>query len=274
MRGPISELMAILYEYARHIYKEEFTKYQIDKRRHFIDVNSAQEYQIHHFRYVSRILGMEGVSLFSPYLATTRERMAKKTTEPAPEPTLGVEICHTEPACLKVGGKFFQETGQKEVYYMLGRALALMRPELALSQRLSAERLEAVFQAGLSLSVDRFRFTADPRALDTERRLLEKALPEPARAALSRVTREYVKTATPNDLRNYLEGAELSAVRTGMFVAGEIEPVKKMVLGETGAAYRVQARSKIRDLMVFALGEDLHALRVAVGTHVEVLARR
>lgn len=274
VRGPISELMAILYEYARHIYKEEFTKYQIDKRRHFIDVNTAQEYQIHHFRYVSRILGMEGVSLFSPYLAVTRERMAKKTTEPAPEPTLGVEICHTEPACLKVGGKFFSETGQKEVYYLLGRSLALMRPELALSQRLSAERLEAVFQAALSLSVDRFRFTADPRALDAERRVLEKALPEPARAALSRVTREYVKTATPNDLRNYLEGAELSGVRTGMFVAGEIEPVKKMVLGETGAAFRVQARSKIRDLMVFALGEDLHALRVAVGTHVEVLARR
>jgi hypothetical protein len=157
---------------------------------------------------------------------------------------------------------------------MLGRALALMRPELALSQRLSAERLEAVFQAALSLSVDRFRFTADPRALDAERRVLEKALPEPARAALARVTKEYVKTATPNDLRNYLEGAELSAVRTGMFVAGEIEPVKKMVMGETGASFRVQARSKIRDLMVFALGEDLHALRVAVGTHVEVLARR
>jgi len=88
------------------------------------------------------------------------------------------------------------------------------------------------------------------------------------------VAREYVKNATPNDLRSYLEGAELSAVRTGMFVAGEIEPVKKMVLGETGASFRVQARSKIRDLMVFALGEDLHALRVAVGTHVEVLARR
>jgi tetratricopeptide (TPR) repeat protein len=274
VRGPISELMAILYEYARHIYKEDFTKYQIDKRRHFIDVNTAQEYQIHHFRYVSRILGMEGVALFSPYLSVTRERMAKRTTEPAPEPTLGVEICHTEPACLKVGGKFFSETGQKEVYYMLGRSLALLRPELALSQRLSAERLEAVFQAALSLSVDRFRFTADPRALDAERRVLEKTLPEPARAALSRVTREYVKSATPNDLRNYLEGAELSAVRTGLFVAGEIEPVKKMVLGENGAAFRVQPRSKIRDLMVFALGEDLHALRVAVGTHVEVLARR
>jgi len=112
-----------------HIYKEEFTSTQIDKRRHFIDVKHGAGVQIHHFRYVSRILGMEGVTLYSPYLAVTRERMAKKTTEPAPEPSMGVEICHTEPACLKVGGKFFSETGQKEVYYMLGRSLALMRPE-------------------------------------------------------------------------------------------------------------------------------------------------
>ena len=66
---------------------------------------------------------------------------------------------------------------------------------------------------------------------------------------------------------------ELAGV-PGLFVAGEIEPVKKMVMGETGSQYRVQARSKIRDLMVFALSEDLHALRVAAGTNVEVQLRK
>lgn len=56
-------------------------------------------------------------------------------------------------------------------------------------------------------------------------------------------------------LTHYLEGAELSATRAGAFVAGDIEPVKKMVLAETGSMYRVQPRSKVWDLMVFALGE-------------------
>ena len=152
--------------------------------------------------------------------------------------------------------------------------MTLLRPELALTQRLSAERLEAVMQAAISLSVDRFRFTADLRAIDTERKLLEKHLTPQARDALARVTREYVKIATPNDLRNFLEGAELTATRAGAFVAGDIEPVKRMVLAETGANFRVQPRSKIRDLMVFALGDDLHALRVAVGTNVEVQIRK
>ncbi len=274
VRGPIGELMAILYEQAGALYGVPLTHYQINPKRHRIDVASAQEYQIHHYRYVARLLGMETVELFSPFLVATRERMAKRSSEPAPEPMLGVEICHTQPVCLKVGGKFFSEAGQKEVYYLLGRTMALLRPELALSQRLSAERLEAVLQAAISLSVQNFRFTADPTARANERRALEKTLPEPARAALARVTHEYLRSATPNDLRGYLEGAELTAVRTGLFVAGEVEPVKKMVMGESGAAFRVPARSKIRDLMVFALSEDLHALRAAVGTQVEVQVRK
>jgi tetratricopeptide (TPR) repeat protein len=274
VRGPIAELMAILYEQAGHLYAVPYTNYHINPKKHRIDVGAAQEYQLHHYRYVAKVLGMETVELYSPFLIATRERMAKRSNEPAPEPMIGLEVCHTQPVALKAGGKFFSESGQKEVYYLLGRTLALLRPELALSQRLSAERLEAVFQAALLLSTDRFRMTADPKAVETERRQLEKTLSEPARTALSRITAEYLKVGQATDVRNYLEGAELTAVRTGMFVTGEIEPVKKMVLGESGAMFRVPGRSKIRDLMVFALSEDLHALRQAVGTHIEITARK
>ena len=150
----------------------------------------------------------------------------------------------------------------------------LMRPELVLSQRLSAERLEAVVQAALSLSVERFRFTADLHAIDAERRLMERSLTQQARDALARVSREYVKTAAPDDIRNFLEGAELTAMRAGAFAAGEIEPAKRMILAEVGSSNRLQPRSKIADLVLFALGDDLHALRVAVGTNVEVQLRK
>jgi hypothetical protein len=274
VRGPLGEIFALLFEQAGGNYKEDFSRFNINPKRHLIDVAGAQEYQLHHYRYVARLFGMDQVALFSPFLVATRERMAKRSTELAPDPMVGVEILHTDPVALKVGGKFFGETGQKEVYYLLGRAMAMLRPELILTVRLSAERLEALLQAAISFGVERFRFSADPRAIDAERRLLERALTEQAKGALVRIVREYVKVATTADLTHYLEGAELSATRAGAFVAGDIEPVKKMVLAETGSMYRVQPRSKVRDLMVFALGEDLHALRVAVGTNVEVALRK
>jgi tetratricopeptide (TPR) repeat protein len=274
VRGPLSELLAILFEQGKGLYREELTRYGINAKKHVVDVANAPEFQLHQYRYVARLLGLEHTVVYSPYLIAKREQLAKRSTEAPADPTLGIEPLHCDPIALRLGGRFFSETGAKELQYLVARSLALLRPEVALTQWLSAERLEALVQAAISLSVDRFRFTADLRAIDVERKLLDKTLTQQAKDALARVTKSYVKVATPNDLRNYIEGAELSATRAGAFVAGEIEPVKKMVMAETGGAYRVPSRSKIRDLMVFALGEDLHALRVAVGTNVEVQLRK
>jgi hypothetical protein len=129
-------------------------------------------------------------------------------------------------------------------------------------------------QAAISLSTNQFAFTANRRAIEVERAALQKTLSEPARASLDRIVRQYLKTAGPRDVAGLIEGAELTAVRTGLFAAGEMEPVKRMVIGETGAAYRVTSAHKIREMMVFALSEDLHLLRRAVGTQVEVQGRK
>jgi hypothetical protein len=53
-----------------------------------------------------------------------------------------------------------------------------------------------------------------------------------------------------------------------------VEAAKKMVMNESGASHRVPSRAKIRAMMVFALSEDLHALRQAVGTNIEISAKR
>ncbi|NPC73068.1 tetratricopeptide repeat protein [Corallococcus exiguus] len=274
VRGPLSELLGLLFEKAGHLYAVPFPQYQLVPKRHRIDVATAQEYHVNHYRYVARLFGMEAVELYSPFLVATRERLAKRSNEPAPEPLVNVDLLQTHPACVRVGGKYFAEQGQKEVYYLLGRTLALARAELAFSQRVAPERLEAVVQAALSLVVGNVRYTVDPRLVDVERQLLQKSLSEPDRAALAKVARAYLPTATPQDVRTWLEGAELTASRAGLFAAGELEPVRRMVQGETGSSFRVAPRTKLRELLVFATSEDLHELRVAVGTHVEVQVRK
>jgi tetratricopeptide (TPR) repeat protein len=274
VRGAVGDLMAIIYQQVGHLYAVALNQYQINPKKHRIDVPSAQEYQLHHYRYVARLLGMEAVELYSPFLVATRERHKKRSADPVPEPLVGIEICHTHPVCLKVGGKFFSESNQKEIYYLIGRTLALLRPELALAHWLSPARLEAILQAVLSLSGEKFRMTVDPRAFEAERSQLQRALTEPARVALDRAAREYVRLSNHVGVSEYLEGTELTATRAGLFVAGEVEPVKRVVMGEVGPAYRVANQAKLRDLMVFATSEDLHELRAAVGTQVEVQLRK
>ncbi|MCY1021687.1 tetratricopeptide repeat protein [Pyxidicoccus sp. MSG2] len=273
-RGPLAELMGLLFAKTGHLYAVPFPQYQLVPKKHRIDVASAQEYHVHHYRYVARMLGMDAVELYSPFLVATRERMAKRSNEPAPEPLINTELLQTHPASVRVGGKYFAEQGQKEVYYLLGRTLALARPELAFSQRVAVERLEAILQAALSLVVGNVRIAEAQHLVDPERRFLEKSLSEPDRAALAKAARAWLPTATPHAVRQYLEGAELTAARAGLFAAGEMEPVRRMVQGETGSAFRVPVRTKLRELLVFATSEDLHELRVAVGTHVEVQVRK
>lgn len=273
-RGPLAELMGLLFTKAGHLYAAPFTQYQLVPRKHRIDVASAQEYHVHHYRYVARLLGMEAVELYSPFLVATRERMAKRSNEPAPEPQVNVELLQTHPASVRVGGKYFAEQGQKEVYYLLGRTLALARPELAFTQYVPAERLDAILQAALNLVVGNVRIAESLHGVEPERRALEKVLTDLDRAALSKAARAWLPTATPQSVRQFLEGAELTAARAGLFVAGEMEPVRRLVQGETGAAFRVPPRTKLKELLVFATSEEHHRLRVAVGTHVEVQVRR
>ena len=66
----------------------------------------------------------------------------------------------------------------------------------------------------------------------------------------------------------------MTAARAGLFVAGEVEAAKKMVTGERGAAYRVDVEAKLRDLISFAVSDDLQALRTAAGNRIEVQLRR
>ncbi|MFY0524026.1 tetratricopeptide repeat protein [Archangium gephyra] len=274
LRGPLTELMGLLFVQVGHLYAVPHQNYQIVPKKHRVDLASAQEYHVQHYRYVARLFGMDAVELYSPHLVIRRENMAKRSNEPAPDPLVNVEVLQTHPACVRAGGRFFAEQGQREAYYLLGRTLALVRPELAMSQRLVPERLEAVVQAALSLVVPNLRFTVDPRLVDAERKPLEKAFSEPARAALAKVARVYLPTATPGDVRQYLEGAELTAARAGLFAAGECEPVKRMVMGETGSAFRVPPKTKLKELLLFATSDELRELRVAVGTDVEVQVRK
>jgi hypothetical protein len=271
-RGPLGELLAILFEQAGHLWASTHVQHQVNPKKHRIDVSAAPEFQIHHYRTVAKALGMEGVELYSPFLVATRERMAKRSSEPAPEPLVGVELCHTHPVCLKVGGRYFNEPDQKAVYYLVARAMALVRPELALTQRLAPQRLQAVIDAATVLSAPGARVQSHPDAIAQEQRALEKALPEASRTALARVVRDHLRA--PRPLPEFLEGAELTALRCGLLLCGDVEVAIMRVQEESGAQFRVSSAAKLRELVQFAVSDDCKALRAALGIQLEVAARR
>ncbi len=274
VRTPFAELMGVLFQAAGQLSAVPLAQAQLVPKKHRIDVSTAQEYQIHHYRAVARLLGLEAVELFSPFLVATRDKLAKRSTEPAPDPLVGVELIHAHPVCLKVGGKFFGDPQAKDTHAQLGRTLALLRPELIFGSRFAPNRLEAVYQAAVALAGYETRWTAPMPVIEGEREALASVLTEPLRAALTRLVPEVLRRAGADPVREYLEGVELTGVRCALFAAGDVEAVKKLVQGETGASYRVLGKVKIRELMTFAVSEDLAVLRQAVGSNVEVPVRK
>ena len=193
-------------------------------------------------------------------------------SEPAPEPAPG-RGDRPHPAGVPEGRRHASSaTPQaKDTHAQLGRTLALLRPELIFASRLLPERLDAVFQGAVLLCGFQMHWTAPVTpSIEAERQALESVMTEPFRAALARLVPEVLRRAEPDPVKEYLEGAELTGVRCALFTAGDLEAVKKLVQGETGSSFRVAGKVKIRELMTFAVSEDLAALRAAVGTNVEV----
>jgi hypothetical protein len=121
---------------------------------------------------------------------------------------------------------------------------------------LGPERLAHVLDAALSLGHGGHVSRIDPKILKGERKRLEKAMSSAPGDAVSNAVRAYARVALPDDLARYLEGARLTPLRAALLAAGDFAPVRASFIpaGREGDA-------ALRDLVGFALGGELNALR-------------
>ncbi|MBI5542804.1 MAG: tetratricopeptide repeat protein, partial [Deltaproteobacteria bacterium] len=271
VKGPMGDILALVYEKLGSYYAKKHSAYGIDPRTDRIDLESSLELAVQTYKYVVKILDMEALALYSPFLIHTRERIKQKGAGliPPADRDLLLEVLHTHPVSLKAGGKLFSEQAQKELYFFLGKTMAFARPELALARLLPAEKLDAVFQAAVISGVPSFRPTADPRAIDQEMRVIERLEPQ-FRTALARLGREYVNSASGTNIRDYVEGAELTANRVGALISTDVEAAKNALSKDVGAAAKLPLRARIRDLMMFCLSKEHLELRGALGLKIEI----
>ena len=270
VRGPLGEILSLLQTQAGMLWAHKLGEYRIDQRKHRIDLATGEELAINTFRTVTHVLHLDTMEFYSPYLVARRNQMRGQGGEIPADQEQFIDLLHTWPLAMKAGGMIFKQSQQKELQFHVGKALAFARPELALARVLPLERLEAIFQAAIVLMAPSYKVTADPRQVDAERRNLEKTLTEPAKQALARLVRAYLKVQTLGDVRAFVEGAELTANRAGALLCTNIEAAKGVLEKEQGTIVRLPLRSKIRDLMVFCLSAEYAQLREALGISVVV----
>ncbi|MHB1846452.1 MAG: tetratricopeptide repeat protein [Deltaproteobacteria bacterium] len=252
LRGPMAEVLAICHEATGGAFAVDIARLNVNVKRDRIDVAQSMLFFVNAYKYVARVLGMEALELFK-----------------APGVT-GLALGNSWPVCILAGEDVFKDRPKRELWFLIAKALAFSRPELALARIHPPDELDAIFQAALMLAVPTFSPSADPAGIERVGRRLEKALSDTARPALFRAARECVADPARRDMRGYLEAVEHTANRAGILLSGDIESAKRSLSRDVGVAARLPERSKVRDLLLFCMGESFFTLRKSVGLSVEV----
>jgi hypothetical protein len=254
VRGPLAAIMALLVRDASEVFVHQPKDLGLNPKKDEVDVQGSMLFFVNMFKYVARTLGLPAVRLFR-----------------SGEPGARLQILPVQPLGLVAGEELFQERPKKELWFIIGKAMAFLRPELLLARLMPHDQLDAVFQAATSLGTSRFKVTADPHLVQKLKRRLEKALPETTRSqTLKLLARAYCDVQQPGDVRAYLDAAELTSNRVGTLLAGDLDVVRRAVVVEKAAVSKLKEETRLRDLTVFCASEDYSTLRQKLGLSVVV----
>ncbi|MBK7857647.1 MAG: hypothetical protein IPJ65_03255 [Archangiaceae bacterium] len=259
VRGPLGELLALVWSQAGGRYARSLSDHKLHAKKHAVDPRTATHDALQHLQVVARGLSFPPLDLLSPYLAP----QSSSRREAHPDDAVGVKVVPTWPPYVVVGERLTTEKSLPVLYALLARGLTQLRPELMMAQLLDAEALELVVEAALSLGDGRYVSPIDAKVLKADKKQLEKGFSSEGRAALGIVTEKVLASRFPQDLAAFREGARLTPLRVALLIAGDFAPVRALIASEGEHAEAV-----VRELLTFALGGELHQLRVETGTQV------
>ncbi len=250
LRGPMGEILALCQGATGGAFAVDHGKLNINRKRDKVDVTSSMLRAF--FADYVQVRGEDVMPRRGP--RTLQGRRSERTGSREYLPDL--HFRRAKDASSK-GDRY----PKRELWFMIAKAMAFTRPELAMVRLHPADEIEAIVQAAVSLAAPDFVISADPELVAEQQRRLVSSLSEQARPALFRAVKEALVDPGSLDLRPYLEAAEHTANRAGMLLCGDVESRDALLLSwDPGSmATRLPIRSKVQDLMLFcAVSEPIH----------------
>lgn len=272
-RGGLGTLASVVFRGAPQLFNARQRALQLKPRKERVDLADERKNAPAKLRYFDvwrRLQRVLHVPAAEHYLRPGAEDAPRLV--PGPEPVLFAGRQH----------EIFQTASSRRIAWTLGRQMALSRPELALALALDAEDAAACLEGALRLvrpkgsEVD---LDQRPEEIAGWQKLLGRHLSERARAALVEPATQVIEERRMKVLARYLRGVEHSANRVALLAAGDVGVATEGLDGTEPVVPDVSHRSRVRELMLFALGEDYFELRDKLGAKVapqaeEVVRRR
>ncbi|MBX3220789.1 MAG: tetratricopeptide repeat protein [Labilithrix sp.] len=150
--------------------------------------------------------------------------------------------------------------------YLVGKRLAEQRPELAARAFFpSVAELTSLLHTAVRVSRNEVAKDAAGAALDQS---FAAVLAPQEAAALRSVVLQATSEGAALDVKRWSLAAELSSMRAGLLIAGDVEPARDALLAE-GPSGELSAEEKVGELYRFATSDLYSDLRGAIGVAVQ-----
>jgi hypothetical protein len=156
---------------------------------------------------------------------------------------------------------------EREVAFLSARRLVFMRPEYYLKLLLPTNtELKVALLAAIALVRRDFPITPDVAPLVGQYMPeIQKRLNPAVFEQLGMVVNRFIQAAPQVDLARWGHAVDGTSHRSGFVVCGDLEVAARMIQGEPVTVGGPQAKDKIKDLVLYSIGEEYFAVRQQMG---------
>jgi hypothetical protein len=168
-----------------------------------------------------------------------------------------------------VGAALLQGKQEKELAYILGKKLSLMRPDHLVRWPAvvpQVSELKAYFLAALKLVQPNLPVKSDMEQPVNERvELLRRLVPPQNIEQLAEVVRRFIESKAEADLKCWSTSVDYTSSRAGFLLCNDLEVAAHQIQSEPLAVGSADPKDKIRDLIQWSVSDEYFSLRAHLG---------
>jgi len=252
----VSHIFAAVSHTVAGLRAKEHKEYQL-KRKDKRDVANDQLLFSKVFNYVDQVLGVQQPELYlrpeSPGELEMYNLREKGVLTPS----------------FVVGSALLQGRPERELAYLTGKKLTLMRPDhfVRWPQVVpTVAELKVLFLAALKLVHPPLEVKKDVQeAVGTYLAELKKRVPAQMLEQLSAVVQRFATGKGEADIHKWANAVDMTATRVGFLICNDLDVAARLVQSEPVSIGIADPKDKIRDLLIWSISEDYFLVREHLG---------
>jgi hypothetical protein len=168
-----------------------------------------------------------------------------------------------------VGANLLQGRAEKELAYVIGKKLTLMRPDHFVRWPTvvpTVAELKVVFLAAMRLVQPKFEVKADlQQPVGQYLQVLPKLVPPQMLEQLSAVVQRFIAAKGEADISRWSNAVDMTATRAGLLICNDLDVAARVVQTEPVSIGVAEPKDKIRDLLLWSISDEYFTLREHLG---------